>query len=284
MIIPKNSKDIAGLRAFLTSVKDQNCSLMSKYAEPIKQLAESLNTQLQAVLAALPTDDAKNCEWCTEDVLIQLFNSLNCSNAICAQLGLELSKIGAATGTTTAAEVDAEVQRRIAAGELFPKTNFDTAVAAAVEARATSGELVPKTMVEQLCADARTKGVSEGRTQLQGELDAAAAAEKLVTTRREGITTAGLPLPPAEAEALFRETDENFTAAQARFTAREEALKKEGITLASDDLRANLWLDDKAFGTFERTVKSIPSLRGTPEPLATPPGAPSGNTPSRMIA
>lgn len=280
----KNNLEVKTLRTFLSSMKDQNCSLMAKYSDPIRKLAESLNTQLGTVLAALPADDTKGCEWCTEDVLNSLFCCLNNADAICKQLGLELSKIGQTTAAPEA--ITAAVNDMVTKGDLIKKDALQTHIEAAIKTKVDAGELVPKTTVDQLCSQSKVTGIEEGKQAAKTEAEQTAAAEKLAGTRREGLTQAGLPLPPAEVEALLRGSEEDFNGARKRFDDREAELAKDGITLASStELRANLWLDDAAYKGFAKLARSIPALRSTADPLAAP--AQPGNKPAqpgRMLA
>lgn len=278
----KTKVDLATLRQFLKSTSEQNASLSAKYSDPIRKLAESLNSQLTVVLAALPTGEAET-SWCTEDVLSGLFNCLNSANAITSQLGLELSKMGVTVASPEA--VTAEVNKLVAAGELIQKAGITALVDAAIKAKQEAGELVPKTLADQMCSQAKITGIEEGKLSVKKELEDAKAAEQLASKRKEGITTAGLPLPPEEVEALLRGSDADFDAAQKRFTDREEALKKDGVTFASAaDLRGNLWLGEAEFKSFAKTVKSIPALRSSADPLAAPATPPAdGAFPKRML-
>ena len=56
MPLPKNTKDLNGIRDFFTHLKNQFASASTVYQEPIKQLFDELTARLQGVRALLTGD------------------------------------------------------------------------------------------------------------------------------------------------------------------------------------------------------------------------------------
>ena len=276
-MIPKDSKDLPGFRAFLQNQRTQACSSASVFTGPLKAAMEKMVQDIDAWLTKLPTDEAKDT-WCLDHQLDSLFNLLTQAAAAASLSALELSKVtNGNSSEQLATALTAEISKRVTAGELFTKESLQTATTAAaaaqVKAQLDAGEFVPKKSVEQLCSESRISGFGEGEKKVRDELAAEAAATKLIGERKALVQAASLPLPDVEIErVILGGTDEQFNARLAAFKTRQEALKTEGFQLNADGALANLWLDDNAYKGFEKMVKSLPQLKFNANPLATVPG------------
>jgi hypothetical protein len=264
MILPKNSKDIEGMRSFVSGIKVQFCSLQSVYDGEIRKLIDAVVASAESVLSKLPAADVKS-DWNADDVLQSLCCCLSSTNAILTQASLELNKLkqGLASAVST------EIEKQITEGALVRKDEVVAKVDAAVTAKTASGELVPKDTVAQLCSNAKVNGEQAGRAALQAELGQKAAADTMAAERKTALTTAGKALPPAQVEAILRASQEEFAAAEKKFDARMQTFTAAGFSL-TPELAARCWLGDEQFAVFEAAVKDIPALKGTgtqPEPF-----------------
>jgi hypothetical protein len=276
-LMPKDSKDLEGVRGFFSGLRQQFASTATIYTDPIKSLFDEVVAKLDAALAALPKTTDTN--WSLNDQLENFFYLLNSANCVANSLGLELAKVKQQMASVGPDAIAAAV----AAGTYIPKTDFEKAVDAAVAARTVEGgDLVPKETVNQLCSAAKELGLKEGRTARDGEVAAERAADALATGRRTALTTAGLPLPEAEVEAILRADEPTFTAARTLTENRLKGFTEAGIEL-TPELLGKAWLPEAAFGVFQKTVSAIPSLKRSttlPEPLAG--GAPD-NSGKKMV-
>ncbi len=273
MVIPKNSKDVAAIRNIFTAIRVQMNSAATAFSEPLKNIFAEITTKFDAVLASLPKDEAI-ADWCLENQLENLFSLLAQASAVASMAGLELSQLKADLGKNLNSGVTAEIDRRITAGELVTKAAFDLQLASALKLKIEAGELVPKEMHTQLCSAAKTAGITEGATAERLKVTEVEQRQTLVKTRSEGLTTASIPLPPADLAAILGETEENFTALRTTFDARKKKLTEEGFQLNSE-LLANCWLPAAEFTRFEKILASTPSLKIKPEPFM---GGPGGET------
>ena len=266
-LIPKSSKDLAGITGFFTNLRQQFASAATIYEGPLKQLIDDVIGKLDETLKLLPK--APDTNWSLNDQLENLFCLLNSANSVANALALELSKVK----QQMAAVGPEAIAAAVAAGTHIPKTDFDTAVSAAVAKRtAEGGDLVTQESVKQLCSAAKSLGVQEGRAARDAELATAKQADELAATRRTALTTAGLPLPEADVENVLRLAEPEFAAAR---TIAEKRLKTlAGIALDGDLLR-KVWLGEPEFAVFHKTVSAIPALKRTAEPLAGGPPAES---------
>jgi hypothetical protein len=279
-LMPKDSKDLEGVRGFFSGLRQQFASTATIYTGPIKSLFDDVVAKLDAALAALPKTGEPN--WSLTDQLENFFYLLNSANCVANTLGLELSKVKQQMASMASIGPDA-IEAAVKAGTHIPKTDFETAVSAAVVARTVEGgDLVPKATVTQLCSAAKDLGLKEGRLARDTELAATKAADELATGRRTALTTAGLPLPEAEVEAILSAPEADFAAARTLAESRLLKLTEAGIEL-TPELRAKAWLSEAGYGVFHKTVSAIPSLKRSttlPEPLAG--GAPD-NTGKKMV-
>ena len=269
--IPKNSKDVAGIRNVFTAARTSMCSASSAFSEPLRSIFTEITAKFDAVLASLPKDEAI-ADWCLENQLENLFSLLAQASAVASMAGLELSQLKADLGKSMASAVDAEIQKKITAGELVTRASLDTKVIEAITAKTNTGELIAKDMHTQLCSAAKTAGITEGVEQERTKAAEVTQRNTLIATRTESLTKASVPLPPADLAKILGEAEETFTAAKTTFDARQKKLQGEGFQLNSD-LLANLWLPENEYARFERILASTPSLKIKPEPLAGGPGA-----------
>jgi hypothetical protein len=276
-LMPKDSKDLEGVRGFFSGLRQQFASTATIYTGPIKSLFDDVVAKLDAALAALPKTTDTN--WSLNDQLENFFYLLNSANCVANTLGLELSKVKQQMASIGPEAIAAAVK----AGTYIPKTDFETAVSAAVAARTVAGgDLVPKATVTQLCSAAKDLGLKEGRSARDQELAATKVADELATGRRTALTTAGLPLPEAEVEAILRAPETDFAAARTLAEGRLLKLTEAGIEL-TPELRSKAWLPEAGYDVFHKTVSAIPSLRRSttlPEPLA---GGALDNTGKKMV-
>jgi hypothetical protein len=277
MLIPTNSKDLKGLRDFLTNQRVQACSLAAVAKGSYKTSLDEMVTGIDASLAKLPADDAA-ADWTMESQMCSIFTLLAQAMSCSTLSALELTK---ATGSEQLASVmTAEIAKRVSAGELFTKDQHDAGLISErvkhVKTLTDSGELVTKAAVIQLCSDSKLAGFTEGETKSREALLAATTEATLITTRKASLQAASLPLPEASIEKLvLTGTDEVFAARKALFETRQADLKKEGIQLNSDGALANLWLDEAPYTGFRKLVADLPQLKFQANPFAVAPGAPA---------
>ncbi len=265
MVLPKNSKDAKGLREFMTTLKTQMCSASEAFGEPLKKIFTEVANKVDAVLSAIPTADIPG-DWSIESQLESLFGVLTCASSIASQAALEVTKVKDQQATLAkqyaSESLPAEIEKRLKAGDLFSKEAMDAARAKAVEG------LVPQATVTQLCTEAKAAGVVEGEKRVRDEMAATETRVKLIATRKDGLQQASFPIPDAEFEAVLAGTDEEFTKAKTSVEARREKLKKAGIQLNAPELLSKLWLPEREYQLFEKTVMSIDALKVTAEPFA----------------
>ena len=267
VVIPKNGKDVEGVRNFLTNFQ-QLCSTSAIYEGPLKQLFDELGAKLKAALEALPKDSTGN--WSVNDQADSLFSLLACANNAAAALGLELSKLkNQMAGMVVLDDV-------LAAGTVIKKDDVAGQVTAAVtaaiaERTGEKGDLTTKELSQQLCSASHAKGIEEGIAQRNQQLADEQAALKVVSDRKQELTTAGLPLPEAEAETILKAAQADFDAAKTTTTARLKKFTEAGIDLPAS-LAGKVWLPEAGYKTFESTVFGVAELKNkkpVDEPLAT---------------
>jgi hypothetical protein len=88
-ILPKNSKDLEGVRTFLNTIKTL-CSTAEIYEAPVKSLFDDLAAKLETALGALPKVVTPG--WSLNDNGEHIFSLLGCANNVASALGQELSK------------------------------------------------------------------------------------------------------------------------------------------------------------------------------------------------
>ena len=280
MPLPKNTKDLNGIREFFSHLKTQFASASAVYQGPIKQLFDEVTGRLQGVLDGFPKTEGD------EPVISSssLFETLASANNLVSLLSLEFNKV-----KTAASATPDTLAAALATGTHLSKADHETQVKAAVDAAIAErtgdkGDLVAKSTVSQLCSAAKDLGLKEGRAQLQTEVDARQAGEKLASERKTALTAAGLPLPEAEAAAILAESEERYNAARTTTETRVKAITAAGLDLPAE-LLANCWLPDADFQKFQKTVTSIPALkvRAAAEPFASPPVGGGGTPTVRML-
>lgn len=282
-LIPKNSKDVKGLREYLTGhrASTQQCSVAEAFSQPLKDLFKETVTKIDAWLGQLPKDDVPG-DWSLEYQLDSLFAIMTQLSAAASLSALEVSKLQ--TGEQFATALTTEIQKRITAGDLFDKDGLKTQLAAHVKVQVDAGDLVDKTRLTQLCSESKLAGFGEGEQKVRTELAAQEAEGKVITARKALVQAASLPLPDSEIEkTVLGGTDEEFKGRMDLFNTRHESLKAENIQLNADVALANLWLSETAYKGFEKTVKSLPALKFAANPFAVPGGAPGGKTNATVL-
>ncbi len=264
-LLPKNSKDVAGIRNVFTALRTQMCSAASAFSDPLKAIFKEITDKFDAVLASLPKDEAVQ-DWSLECQLENLFSLLANASAVASMAGLELSQIKADLGKSMASAVELEIGKRVTAGEFVTKASLDTKVLEAITAKTTAGELIPSATHTQLCSAAKAAGIAEGAAGEKLKVTEAEQRNALITTRTTALTTASVPLPPADLAKILGEPEEAFTAAKTTFESRKKALETEGFQLNSE-LLANCWLPEADFGRFQKILANTPSLKIKPEPI-----------------
>lgn len=269
VVIPKSAKDVKGIRSMMTSIKTQLCSAAEAFSAPLKEMFSEVGKKFEAVIAALPKEDG--ADWSVECQLENLFGCLACASGAASQAALEISKLReekAELSRQFAANLEAEIAKKINAGELFSKD---------AHTKALEG-LVPQATVTQLCAEAQNKGMEAGMKKLRDEQAVAEANRTVITTRRAALQKANFPIPDAQFESALGGEEKDFEAAKKLVETRRDGLKQKGIQLNTAELQANLWLPEAQWNVFEKTVSNIPALKITPEPFAAGPreGAKTG--------
>jgi hypothetical protein len=259
MILPKNSKDVAALRSFLTTLRTQACSSGEAFTGALKQMRDDLVTKLDAFIDEIPKGDVPG-DWCMEDKLDTLCALLASAIAQSSLSALEVAKLN----TQMAGMVDAAIKSKIESGDLLTKDMHTTAVQSAIADQTKAGAVVPKDTVTQLCADAKKLGIAEGEKNIRDQMAAESATAKLISDRKDALQKAGKPIPEAEFERVLAGTDEQFNAVVTKFDARLAGLKKAGVQLAGSPLMSKLFLPDADYRTFEATVTSIDALKTPP--------------------
>ena len=278
-IVPVNSKDLPGFRKFLTAQRDQANSIASTFSGPLKTALEKLVADINVWLESLPKDDAVE-NWSLESQLSDLFNLLTAAQAATSLASLELSK--ATDGKQLNALVDAEITKRVTAGDLIPKAAVETRVTEAVTAKISAGELISKDMHTQLCSEAKTVGYKEGESAVRTAVEAERKLADVIDARKSLLQQNSLPLPDATIiKTVLGDTEEGFAKRKAEFEARKKSLEDEGFQINNDEALANLWLDDATYGVFRRAIAALPGLKFKPNPLAAPPTA--ENKPAETI-
>jgi hypothetical protein len=262
----------------MNGIRTQVCSASEAFSDPVKALTTELTTKIDSFISGLPKEDVCG-DWRLEDRLDTLFALLSSCSAVASQAGLEVSKLKADQQVQFAGAMDAEIAKRVTAGDLFTKEAHQTAMAGAIKTQPDASAFIPKDTVTQLCADAKALGVKEGEKRVRDEESAKETTRQQISKRKEALQKAGLPIPEAKNEQVLAGTDEQFETLQTTYRTRLETLQKNGVQLAgSTTLLPKLYLPEEAYNTFAETVSGIDAFKVPPvEPLA---GDPNG-TPTK---
>lgn len=269
-------KDYKALRALLTGIQTQLCSTTeTQLEEPFRTTFKGIKAEFDTILASLPAAEAV-----VQDVEAHLQSLWTCFNSLNLLFTTLTAGRKAPDATALNSAVEAEIAKRITAGELFAKDVIPVKVKEQVASLTTAGELVPKETVTQLCADAKANGITEGETKVRNEIAAKAALDAKVAERKTALQTAGHPIPDADVDKLLGGTDEEFAAHKARMETQLAEFGKKGIQLNSESpVRAKAWLAADQFKGFLALTDGIPALKsGGGEPFAG-----GGNTPGGVI-
>jgi hypothetical protein len=266
IVLPKDSKDLPGLKKFFEGVK-QLCSASDTFDGPIRQMMEDLKTRVDAALTAMPQDESAN--WMVNEKVTDLLNLLGCANNLAAGLMLELNKMKTQMAGMVVLE-DAVAQGIVVKKDAVPEL-IQTAIA---ERTGEAGDLTTKELAQQLCSAAEQKGIQQGIQQRNDQLAAEAAAATAAEERKTALTTAGLPLPEGGVEAILKAEKAAFEAARTTAQDRFKKLTEAGLDLeVLKPQLGKIWGAEAEYKTFESTVLNIPALKKparVDEPLASP--------------
>ena len=259
---PKNSKDVAGIRALLTTMRTQTCAAAEGFTDATKVLAKDLVAKIDGIITELPKDDAVPADWSAESQVGTMSAVMAQAVAIASNVGLELKKILTEAPAQMAGQLDAEIAKRVASGDLLPKEKI------------TAGEYVAKETVNQICGTAKTEGIEQGKKEVRDEVAAKETTVALIGKRKAALQTAGLPLPALDQDAVLLGTDEEFAKLQTTFESRRTALKEKGIQLAgTNPLLSKLFLPQDQYATTESII--VEALKSLTPPQLTLPADPA---------
>ncbi len=265
MKVPTDPKDVATLRSFLETVRQQACGMAEALPEPWKQHFKDLKDQFNAFLAKLPPTDQVSAAFDANHHLAMYAQCLASAASLASMLGAQMNAvmtdIGGRVSVALNAAVDTEITKRITEGALVKKEAVDGLVTAAINGKVTAGDLLDKTMHTQLCAAAKDAGILEGKKAVETENAAKAAKVTLINTRKTGLQTAGLPLPESALEHLLAGSEEEFNALKTKAEQRRTALQAKGVAFnAKSPLNGKLYLPDDQWPVFEELA--ISAVRG----------------------
>lgn len=268
---PKDTKDVKVVVGLVKSIQQQICAAVDLLDSPFKETFLGIKAEFDSVVAKLPLTDAVPAALELSQQLQSLWSCLYSVNSLVTFLNGSLDSMKKNMNGQMNSAVTAELNRRIAAGELIAKENIAVKVQEQVTSMTTAGDLVPKATVTQLCADAKNVGLTEGEKKVRDEFEAKTKLDQKVTERKATLQTAGLPIPDAEIEKLLGGTDDEFAANKTRLETQLAEFKSKGITLAADSpIRSKAWLPADQFKNFLALTDGIPSLKsnGGGEPFA----------------
>lgn len=275
IVIPENIKDVKAVRKFYEDQRQALCSMADGLEEPLKGHFNTLKKKYDEVLDALPPTEQVPAALEAGRHLSALYSILSAANGLMCSLNSALNSVKTAGAALNSEAVNKAIQDKIATGELFPKSVFDSKVAAEVERLTKSGEYVSKATVQQLCSEAKSAGILEGENKVRQESQANADRARLVETRKTQVQTAGLPLPETEVEKILGGSETEFAAHLKKAQDRFGNLKRHSALNSKSPLMTKIWLADSEFSTFEQLLKDTIG-----EPLA---GGNSGEKPPVMI-
>lgn len=275
IVIPENIKDVKAVRKFYEDQRQALCSMADGLEEPLKGHFNTLKKKYDEVLDSLPPTEQVPAALEAGRHLSALYSILSAANGLMCSLNSALNSVKTAGAALNSEAVNKAIQDKIATGELFPKSVFDSKVTAEVERLTKSGEYVSKATVQQLCSEAKNAGILEGENKVRQESQASADRARLVETRKTQVQTAGLPLPETEIEKILGGSETEFAAQLKKAQDRFGNLKKHSALNSKSPLMAKIWLADSEFSTFEQLLKDTIG-----EPLA---GGNGGEKPPVMI-
>lgn len=286
MKIPTDGKDINGIRQLLTDFRTQICSMADYLSEPWKGHFLSLKKTYDDALEAMPPTDAVPAAMDANKVLNSFYCAMANANSLVSMLGSSLNSLITNKDREVAialnSAVDAAVLKKLTDGDLIAKKDLDGLVTKALTDKTAAGELLTKEMSTQLCSAARDQGWQLGEKKVRDELSAKETTVKLIGDRKKLVQTAGLPVPDATLEHLLSGTDDEFAVKRTTAESRIAKLQQAGIALNSaSTLRANVWLPESEWNTFEKLAKE---MLGLGDPLVAPAGSgTTGKAPTGMI-
>ena len=201
----KKNQNTEVIRTVCQEVQTCIAGLKDVLEEPLKAQFEKADATICTVLAGL-TDDDKTAAEANETLVSTLQATQAVNAALAAALKAEQEQL-----QTTKASLTDEITK-------------------AITAKVTAGELIEKATFEQKINDATTVA----RTAILAE-------QKILSERRQQLTTASIPVPGDE---LLAGDEKEFEARKATAAKRLEDLKKFGLT--ADRQVALAWNTDAA--------------------------------------
>ena len=274
MKVPSDPKDLKAVREFLTTIRTQVCGMADNLSEPWKTHFTDLKKHYDDALASLPPTDQVPAAMEANHNLSCFYSCLANASALASMLGSAMDtmvkKNAETVATALASAVGADIEKQIAAGTLFKPEGIQIKLTAHVAELTKTGELVLKETLTQLCSEASRLGLEAGEKKVRDEVVATAARQAVITTRKAGLQTCGLPVPDARLESVLAGTEDEFKAAQTLAQNRIAALQKRGVALNSNSpLGAKVWLPEEQWQVFESLA--VETLKGGGDPLVTSP-------------
>jgi hypothetical protein len=246
--------------------------------EPWKSHFNKIKSDYDSALRDLPPTDQAPAALNAHGHLQSLYSILTNLNGLACYMGECMNRMKGAHASALNSAADAEITRRVTAGELIPKDKLTPLVDAALAERLKAGDLVPRETVTQLCSEATKNGLAAGLKQAADAAQATAATAAVIATRKGVLQTAGVPLPGDDLWNLLGGTDAEFTAARTTAEGRRKELEDAGVVLASDSvLWSKVWLPEDQYKTFAALAKeTVVATRGGHEPFLGGQGRPDG--------
>jgi hypothetical protein len=243
------------IRNFFTQQCANLTAMIGQLAEPYATEFRKLQNQYEAVLKTLPLTDQVPAALEANYHLTALFSALQANQYLVSYLGGEIAGMKKKHDEMLAAR-ESETQQLSAA----------TQKCAELEKKIADGDLLDKTKVTELCSAAKTTGLAEGEanatTRVRAEVEARAAAQKTIGDRKTALAAEKLPVPPID--DLLAGKDEEYAARKTKATERAEALKKKGFALNSRTMGELAWVKDDDYARQLALIDQVLSERGTP--------------------
>jgi hypothetical protein len=273
-----DAKTATFFRSVLCNVNQVLCGYNPDELEsPWKEHYTQLKADYDSALKDLPESDKVPLALDANRHLQCLYSMLSNMNAMTSYLKSTIAGMKPSAQVLNSA-VEAAVADRVSKGELISKSDLAAQLDAEINKRVTDGLLIPKDTHSQLCSAAREGGVKQGRDAALAEITQQREKEQLIATRKETLQTASLPGVTADVEKLIREalggSEEQFKAFKDTAAQRLEKFKSAGVVYNSENpVFAKIYLPEEQFKVFEGLFLD-PAIVGGHEPFAKPPAGP----------
>jgi hypothetical protein len=207
-----------------------NSAIEGGLGEPWLTHFRKLKSDYDSALKELgPTDQAPAAMNASRH-LESFYSLLSCANSLS-----DISRMKLQGTSALNSAVDAEITKRIGAGELVSKADLDKKISDAIEQRTKSGELFTKDVHTSLCSAAKDTGIQQGLDKAKTDFEAKETAARTLETRKTQLATNGLPIPTANLDKILGGTDAEFNAAMETAKTRiTELREKKGLALNSN--------------------------------------------------